>query len=222
MNTIAVVPGYNPGPPVKKVLEKIRHYVPEIIYIDDGSNDKSPSFAKQVSNVKILTHQNNQGKGWALATGIDYVLKNTRANQAVFIDSDGQHDPADIPKLQTAQLDNDADIVIGGRMQDQRGMPALRRFSNSLSSSLISLAARRRITDSQSGFRLLRREVLEKVPWKPGRYESETDFIIRAARNDFKIVTTPIRTIYSDEIQSYYHNLKDTVRIAGVIAKRIW
>jgi len=222
MKTVAIVPGYNPGHKARDVLEKIKRYVTAIVYIDDGSTDNSLKLVKQVPGIRVLTHSENKGKGWALKTGIDYVLRNKPADFAVFIDSDGQHNPADIMKLQKAQGKSDADIVIGGRMSDRRDMPPLRQFSNKLSSSLISLAARQRISDSQSGFRLVRREVLEEIPWHPGRYEAETDFIIRAARQKFRIVTTKIETIYSDDIKSYYNNFKDTLRIAGVIAKRIW
>lgn len=222
METVAIVPGYNPGEKVKKVLTDIKWYVKKIIYIDDGSTDESLKLVKEVPGIRILTHKQNKGKGYAMATGIDYFLKHNQGEVIVFIDSDGQHSPKDIPKLLSAQAKTNADIVIGGRMRDREDMPLLRQFSNKLSSLFISLAARCRIADSQSGYRLVCRSVLEKVPWKPGRYEAETDFIISAARQKFKIVTTPIETIYSDEIRSYFNGFKDTLLIAGVIFKKIW
>ncbi len=113
-----------------------------------------------------------------------------------------------------------ADMVIGNRMSDISSMPGSRKYTNRFMSFLISTLSGQRIPDSQSGYRLIKREVLEKIDLKSSNYEVESEMIIRAARAGFKIESAPIKTIYRDE-KSRINPVVDTFRFIVFITKAI-
>jgi hypothetical protein len=101
-------------------------------------------------------------------------------------------------------------------------MPLPRRLSNALSSAAISTIAGRRIADSQSGYRAIRRSVIEAIRAVGDRYEYETDFIIRAARAGFRIASVPVPTIYVARAQggrSHFRGCRDTARVVATILR---
>jgi hypothetical protein len=129
------------------------------------------------------------------------------------IDSDGQHDPAFAPSI-IAALEHHH-IAIGTRDLTGEQMPKLRRVANFLSSAATRLVSGGAVSDSQSGFRGIRRIVLEEVDAQGDRYEYETDFIIRAAHAGFTITNIPISTIYGPP--SYFREFRDAARVIGVL-----
>src|SRR5207247_10007276 len=132
----------------------------------------------------------------------------------VTLDADGQHDPAEIPELVAKARETGADIVIGSRMRDVRGMPWLRVAVNRIMSWLISLLAGRRIEDSQSGYRLHRARVLRAVRLVTDRYETETEILIKAGRRGFRCSFCPVRTICG-EAQHGIHPIVYTLPCRG-------
>jgi len=94
-------------------------------------------------------------------------------------------------------------------------MPKHRRVANFLSSAATRLVSGGAVHDSQSGFRAIRREVLDEVKAVGDRYEYETDFIIRAAHAGFTITNVPISTIYGP--RSYFREFHDAMRVIGVL-----
>lgn len=214
---VAIIPGYNPGKRLEKVIGETVNYVDSVVFIDDGCTDDSLQIAKKY-NIKILSHAKNLGKGFALKTGTDFALKQLKADKIVYIDADGQHDPKDIPRF-LKELGG-ADIVIGSRIHNKNSMPYIRRISNQISAYLISKVAQVKFIDSQTGFRAIRSPVFNKVKFIPGRYETETRFLIDVARSDLKIKFIPINSLYSDEngkIVSGYKPIKDSLRILKII-----
>jgi hypothetical protein len=107
--------------------------------------------------------------------------------------------------------ETNADIVIGNRMLDTSSMPTLRIHTNRFMSALISFIARQSVPDTQSGFRLIKREVLQKVNLESSNYEIESEMIIKAARAGFRIESVPIKTVYKDE-KSRINPIVDTIR----------
>ena len=92
----------------------------------------------------------------------------------MLLDADGQHDPAEIPKFIEAAQREHADVVVGNRMTDTRDMPLVRKLTNQFTSWITGRLARQRIPDSQCGYRLLRRNVLEDLQFSTARFETET------------------------------------------------
>jgi glycosyltransferase involved in cell wall biosynthesis len=219
VKTCIIIPAYNVEDTLTQVIKDARKYVKEIIVVDDGSEDSTLLKAKK-TGVKVLEHKKNKGKGKALRTGIEYVLKEG-FGQIIFIDADGQHDANEIPKFLEAAQDSQVDIIVGSRMSDVKNMPGERLTANRLGSFLTSLLARQEVDDSQSGYRLVKSPVLRAITLTSARYDIESEMLIKAGRRGFKIKSIPIKTIYSTEI-SHFHKFWDTLRFIKMIFKGIW
>jgi glycosyltransferase involved in cell wall biosynthesis len=115
---------------------------------------------------------------------------------AITLDADGQHNPAEIPAFVRAQRETGADIVVGNRMADTRDMPPLRRFTNRLTSFLLSLRTGQRIPDSQNGYRLHRTELITAMRLVTTRYDTESEILIKSSRMGATIASVPVQTIY--------------------------
>ena len=206
-------------------MSKARKVIDSVVVVDDGSQDATARIA-QDSGALLLKHEINSGKGAALRTGFRYVLDHGY-DAVITMDSDGQHDVDDIPtflkafngkfssleKRKRAELKKKtgSDIILGSRMQDISTMPAVRKFTNKLTSFVGSLLAHQEIEDSQSGFRLISSNVLRAIKLETSGYEMESELLIRASKAGFRIGSVPIKTIYGQEI-SKINPVIDTCR----------
>jgi glycosyltransferase involved in cell wall biosynthesis len=217
---MAVIPAYNPGPELARVLAAAsRELGPEaVIVIDDGATDGAGERAR-AAGVRVITHPVNRGKGAALRTGFEAALA-AGAEWIFTLDADGQHDPAEMPAFLAAAAGGGADLWLGNRMQDTAHMPWLRRLANRCTSSIISALAGQSISDSQSGYRLIGAPVLRALDLKFDRFEAESEILIKASRAGFRIGSVPIRTIYGQE-RSTIHPVRDTVRFISLVMK-LW
>jgi glycosyltransferase involved in cell wall biosynthesis len=214
---IALIPAYNEAARVGEVVTRASGQVDEIVVVDDGSTDGTAAAAEK-AGAKVLRHEQNRGKGGAIATALDYFGRSD-AEFAILLDADGQHDPAEITKFVETAGREQADIVVGTRMGDTREMPLVRRLTNQFTSWVTSKLARQRIPDSQCGYRLLRREVLQDLRLSTARFETETEMLIQAARAGHKIISIPIRTIYESGRTSHIHPFRDTIRFFRFVRK---
>jgi glycosyltransferase involved in cell wall biosynthesis len=212
-----IIPAYNAEASLEELVYRINRSVenPRIVVINDGSTDKTGDIAKS-AGVEVLNHEKNKGKGAALQTGFDFVKKNTEIEFIFTIDADLQHRPEDIPEFIRVQQQANADIVIGCRKRTGTGMPVHRIASNALTSAFVSIRTRRKIEDSQCGFRMIRRKVLENIRLESAGYEAETEFLIKAAGQGHKIDFVPISTVYGNE-KSHMTNWKTTVNFIKVL-----
>jgi glycosyltransferase involved in cell wall biosynthesis len=219
-DVLVLIPSYNAGEAVGKVVRETASLGEgfAILVVDDGSTDATAAIARE-AGASVISHARNLGKGAALRTGFEYLL-GTDLAAAVTLDADGQHAPAEIPVLIDRWAATGADIIIGTRRRDPASMPRLRILTNWLSSVLVSLAAGAHIDDSQSGFRLVSRRVVEKVRTTSRGYGAESEILIKAARGGFKIEAAPVSTIYGDE-RSYVHPFKQPVLFTWLILKSI-
>jgi len=216
MRLAALIPAYNAAASLPGVLFGLRRYAaPEdVVVVDDGSSDGTWEVGER-AGVHVLRHPANRGKGAALKTGFSWMLD--RGYEAVItLDADGQHDPEFVPDFVRRWKETGADLIIGSRMADRRGMPVERVCSNTLTSWVISRRAGQRIEDSQSGYRLIAAEVLRRISLETDGYEMESELLIKAARLGFRIVSVPIRTVYADE-ESFIHPLRDTGRFIALV-----
>jgi glycosyltransferase involved in cell wall biosynthesis len=214
-----LIPSYNEAKTIGHIVMELRARGLTVYVVDDGSTDKTARIAEGEGAV-VVKHKKNKGKGASLREGFSHILK--KGFEAVIVmDGDGQHHVADIGNFIDRMSQTNADIVIGNRMQDISSMPSARVHTNRFMSSLISAVSGQRVPDSQSGFRLIKRAVLEKVRLKSSNYEIESEMIIRAARAGFRIESVPIKTIYEDEI-SRINPFMDTLRFIWFIIKVIF
>ncbi|MDH3198892.1 MAG: glycosyltransferase family 2 protein [Candidatus Krumholzibacteria bacterium] len=216
--TAAVIPAYNAAHHLERVLDGVARHLPRerIVVVDDGSSDDSFGVARR-AGVAAVQHERNLGKGAALGTGIAKAAE-IGAEYAITLDADEQHDPDDIPAFLRRWGETRADIIVGNRLETPAGMPALRLWTNHVTSWAVSLLARARIPDSQNGYRMIRAGLYAQLGVRSVRYEAESELLIRAGRAGARIASVPVRTIYGAE-QSAINPLVDTGRFLRLVFK---
>ena len=208
-----MIPAYRARHTLASVVHPLRDALPavRVVIVDDGSEDETATIAEALADCTISLGR-NRGKGAALRAGFESALR-FGDDVVLTLDADGQHDPSYAPMLLRA-LD-DCDIVIGQRARAGSTMPLRRRMTNAMATMAIARVAGIRLEDTQSGFRAIRRRVLERVQAHGDRYEFETDFLIRAARAGFRVCNVEIPTLYGPT--SHFRSVSDSVRIVRTI-----
>jgi glycosyltransferase involved in cell wall biosynthesis len=218
----AIVPAYNAAAFIEPVLEAIARHIPapNIIVVDDGSVDGTALAARR-SGARVIRHEANRGKGAALRTGQEAARSLPGIDAIVMLDADGQHDPAEIPRFAEEFMKGKADLIVGDRMAAAGAMPAIRVFTNRLTSAIISLRAGQRIPDSQNGYRLIRASLFARLELVTSRYEIDSEIIIKACRSGGRVASVPVSTIYGSE-KSAIHPLRDTFRFIALVTRSLF
>jgi glycosyltransferase involved in cell wall biosynthesis len=204
-----LIPAYNAAASLRGVIEGIKEYVPSILVVDDGSTDATAEIAL-AAGVHVLRHQINRGKGVALRTGFWFLLhQGYRA--IITMDADGQHDPSYIPLFIDAYKKGKGDIIIGSRAAEFHAMSWLRRFWNRLGVKAVSKLIGTPLTDTQSGYRLIKAEVLQGLPLRAAGYEVELELLIKACKRGHRVVEIKVTTLYIDgRPSSHFRPVRDT------------
>ena len=204
---VAVVPAYNEAGRIAAVVRGLSALDLPVLVVDDGSRDHTTEVARD-AGAQVL-RRSNGGKGTAIIAGCRWAVDH-QYRRVLLVDGDGQHDPAEAPRLIRAAMAG-ADLVIGRRCIGVGRQPLHRRALNRLSSLLVTLVAGRSIRDSQSGYRVCDPRVILAMPLAGHRYDLETEMCVLAARSGLRVVEVPITVIYNDKI-SGVHPLFDTLR----------
>ncbi|MBU6996126.1 MAG: glycosyltransferase family 2 protein [Theionarchaea archaeon] len=195
MNISLIIPAYNEAEHLPHIFAAIPPTVKEVIVVDDGSSDQTADIARS-NNAIVVQHSQNQGKGRAMVSGINAAS----GDVVVFMDADMQHHPEDIERLVASLDDGSADMVIGVRTLGSRGeMPPQRRLTNFLGNLLVFLRIGEWISDTQSGFRAVKKDFLDKMVFKSKRYEIEIEMLVWAHKLDMRIREEPIKVKYAGE-----------------------
>jgi len=187
----------------------VRRLVPTVFVIDDGSEDDTGAIAKN-AGAEVLRHEIPRGKGIALQAGWAHAQKRG-FEWALTMDGDGQHSAEDVTKFFEAVERTGAELVVGNRMGNPKGMPRVRRWVNRFMSDRISALAAVSLADSQCGFRLMNLETWARQPVDAAHFEIESEVLLAFARHGCGIEFVPIEVIYKSE-QSKIHPGRDTVR----------
>lgn len=213
-HTAVVIPCYNAGPNVRSVIENVLKVVDRVVIVDDGSTDG----CLQNINlpVRLIRLPRNHGKGAAMMLGFKAALEDPQIQCAVVVDADGQHDPNEIPRLYQAFTTQKADLVIGARDFDQPHVPWASWFGNTMTSLVTGILLKRRLPDTQSGFRLHSRKLLQDIvsSLAGGRYETEMQILALAIKRGYSVISVPIQTIYeAGNPTSHFRKLRDSWRV---------
>lgn len=194
---IAIIPAYNESRNIGKIIAETSKYVTIIIVVDDGSEDNTAELAMS-KNTKVIRTRRNMGKGTALKRGLVECLK-YNPDIIVTLDADGQHDPADIPKLLEPIKNGEADIVIGSRCDNNSlsEIPMVRGFGLSFINFINRSLMKSTIKDSQSGFRAYAKSILSMISnYNSTGYGVETEQLATAELYGFHIVEVPVTIRY--------------------------
>ncbi len=209
MKICVIIPTFNEAKTIADIIKQVLLLGLDVIVVDDGSTDTTFQEARD-NNAIVLKNEKNAGKGASLVKGFNYAVTHNY-DAAITIDGDGQHDTADIAYFIRAAETSDSGVLIGNRMHKPKDMPITRFLTNKFMSWVISRVVKQNIPDSQCGFRLIKKEVLERIKFETNNYDAESELLIKAARLGFKIGAVPIDTIYRGE-KSRINPFVDAIR----------
>ena len=201
MKTIAGIPAYNKQYPVCGVIHAAQDYVDEIIVVDDGSMDNTSKLAERAGAV-VLRHETNKGKTAAVQTLIKEAIKRD-ADVLVLLDSDGQHDPDEIPALINPILEDGYDLATGSRKLKQSKSKGKRPFIRPLGQFVLKIGlgtlTKKKYGDPECGFRALSRRAMEVMEFKGKGFSVEAEMIYLVEKHGLKTIEVPVTEIYVED-----------------------
>lgn len=179
MRILIVIPLFNHGQTIEKVVQGCKALHKDILVVDDGSCDLPDNF-EQTIGVDVLRHSTNQGKGAALMTAAQYALSKGYTH-IISIDADLQHHPEDIPRFTSAIREDPQALIIGKRDFKNSAAPKASRFGREFSNFWFRVQTGMQAGDAQSGFRAYPVFVLEQLCLDRTRYDFEIEVLVKAA-----------------------------------------
>jgi|SRR5680860_1515279 len=203
MKKICIIPAYNEAKNINEVIKRVGPFVDEIVVIDDGSTDELALSARQ-AGATVLKHSINRGQGAALQTGNEYALKNG-ADIIIHFDADNQFQAEEIPELIAPIESGQAEAVLGSRFLSKKSdLPALKKNLIMPLARLINrIFFNIRLSDPQSGFRVLSRAAIQKISIKNDRMAHCSEILQQLFKNKIKTIEVPITVIYHEFGQKF-------------------
>jgi len=208
----AILPAYNEEVSIGSMVLRTKQYADRVIVIDDGSTDRTAEVA-ELAGAEVFRHPENMGKGAALKSGFEIAVQN-ETSIIVTMDSDGQHDPADIPKLTAPILAGEADMVNGSRYVggNEKNTPAYRRVGQTVLDKVTNFNCGLKITDTQSGFRVFACSAISSFKFRNNGFGIESEMLTDAANAGLRIKEVEIGVRYDVDC-STEHPLSHGVRV---------
>ena len=202
MKTLSIViPAYNEEKGIGRIIERLlteRRRITdacpevsnvEIIVVNDNSKDKTTEIVQKYSEVIMVTHLTNKGYGAALKSG----FARAKGEYIGFLDADGTYPPQSLFSLFKALIESNADIVLGSRFSGEKSrMPLLRHFGNRFYAILLSWLTDKKISDTATGMRIFRKEILSKIYPLPDGLNFTPAMSTKVLNEDLKICEVPI------------------------------
>ena len=208
-----IVPTYNNQKTLKKVLDSILDFTPNIIIVNDGSTDETSEILKQYSQFTQIHHPKNLGKGRALRNGFRKAIE-MNFEYAITIDSDGQHFASDIPNFIEEIQKEPNSLLIGSRNMTQENVPKKSSFGNKFSNFWFKFETGIELQDTQSGFRLYPLKLIPKR-FYTNKFEFEIEVIVRSSWKGIIVKNIPIQVLYDPaERVSHFRPFRDFTRIS--------
>lgn len=193
-----VIPAYNEENGIAEIAERVLSVRDELkksgvsdlelLVVDDCSGDNTAGIVKEINGVRLIRHEENKGYGAALKTG----FSNANGELIGFLDADGTYPPEYFPQLCVKAL-NGGELVIGSRMAGAESkMPMTRRIGNLFFATLLTLIGQQRVSDSASGMRVFKREILERIYPLPDGLNLTPVMSTRAVHEGIQMVEVPI------------------------------
>jgi len=190
MKVVCVIPAFNEEKTVGVVVKQAMKYCDLVIVVDDGSVDSTPLVAEK-AGAMVSKNYANRGLGYSIKKAYALAL-NAGADVVVQIDADGQYNCDEIPSLLQPIVDNVADLVLGSRFKGEiEEMPSGKVVGNLIGTIVTSFVSGFGCSDAQTGFRAMRRQLLEEIS-PQSKYTYVQEMIIRSSKEGFRIVEVPV------------------------------
>lgn len=221
-----VIPAYNEATVIGEVVKSAREiflkskkaYDIDIVVVNDGSKDETANEAKKGGAI-VINHILNSGAGSATLTGLAYARQHNY-DIAATMDADGQHAPDDVLEGIKSIDQGNADLLIGSRLIDSRGMSKIKVLGNKGLSLFTYLLFGINVTDSQSGLRIFSRRAVDSLQWKSTGYEFCSEMIWRAKQARMSVGEYPIKAIYTDYSRAKGQNNWNAINIVKRLCKQ--
>jgi glycosyltransferase involved in cell wall biosynthesis len=206
------MPAYNEAHAIANVILGCRKYVDKVVVIDDGSADNTAEVSEGLG-AQVVRHSRNMGYGAALRSCFE-TARALGADRMVIIDSDGQHDPSEIPKL-LEPLNNGTDLVIGSRFCNGHGqnIPAYRKVGMKVLDVATHVVGGISVTDSQSGFRAYGRRAIEKIRVNGKGMSAGSEILLQIKDYDLSVEEVEIHCRYDIEGASTHNPVSHGMRV---------
>lgn len=205
---LLVIPSYNHGKTLRRLLDDVLIYPLSVLVVDDGSDDKTCDFLKPYEQkISVIRHHQNQGKGAALRSAFSFALEHGY-RAMITIDADGQHFPQDLPALMDMALKNPDSIVIGSRDMNSPlagRVPGSSKFGRKFSNFWVWIETGYGLSDTQSGYRVypVTRGVLANISCDS--YQAEIEVLVNSLWDGLSPVEVPVRVWYPPDGQRISH-----------------
>ena len=215
LDTAILIPSYNSNKQLDQLIKKIKDKLNnQIIVVDDGS----PNPIKiNYNDISLIQNEDNMGKGLSLQRGFQFARQKGFKN-VITMDSDLQHDPDELSLFLDVQ--DDVDFVLGYRERDA-SMPVSRKFSNSITSRIISSLTKITIKDSQCGYRRYSLSAIENFNYVETGFQYESEILIKAINEKSIVEQVKVSTIYDKNNKSYIKHFSDTIKFIRLIINSI-
>ena len=196
------IPAYNEEKNIAAIITKLKKITDSIIVCDDGSSDMTTEISKNLG-VIVISHEKNMGYGVAI-NSIFQKSREMNADLLVTFDADGQHRVEDIEKVVEPIKNNDADLVIGSRFLDKKSdVPNYRKIGIKVITQVTNVSIKKKLTDSQSGFRAYNKQVLSQISPSEVGMGISTEILIKSSSKGLRITEVPITILYSGDTSTH-------------------
>ena len=196
------IPAYNEEKNIAVIITKLKKITDSIIVCDDGSSDMTAEISKNLG-VTVISHKKNMGYGVAI-NSIFQKSKELNVDLLVTFDADGQHRVEDIQKVIEPIKNNVADLVIGSRFLDKKSdVPNYRKIGIKVITKVTNASIRKKLTDSQSGFRAYNGQVLSQISPSDMGMGISTEILIKSSSKGLRIMEVPITILYSGNTSTH-------------------
>jgi glycosyltransferase involved in cell wall biosynthesis len=196
------IPAFNEEKNIAKIITQLKKITNSIIVCDDGSSDMTGEISKNLGAI-VVKHEKNMGYGSAIKT-IFQKASEIDSDILVTFDADGQHRIEDIEPVLEPIKNNSADIIIGSRFLGKSSkVPNYRKFGIKVITELTNASIKKKITDSQSGFRAYNKQVLAEITPSEIGMGISTEILLKASSKDLRIGEVPISILYEGDTSTH-------------------
>ena len=215
-DTAILIPSYNSNKQLQKLIHQIKgQYKNQVIVVDDGSPEP---VELEYNDISLIQNESNRGKGLSLKRGLDFA-REKGFNHVITMDSDLQHDPRELALFLNSK--SNLDFVLGYRERD-KSMPILRKFSNWITSLIISRLTGVKIIDSQCGYRRYSLQAIDNIEFLETGFQFESEILIKGVNSHSKVGQVKVSTIYDKDNKSYIKHFSDTLKFIQLIVRTIF
>jgi len=219
---ICVIPVYNNKTTLKQVALDCRAYIEHVLVVDDGCTDVDVTDLFSTTDIEVVRHPKNRGKGVALLTGLS-VSVDRKVDWMLVLDADGQHKAEDIPKFLALMQGKPQQIILGARDFTVDNIPQSSRFGRAFSNFWVKLETGVSLSDTQSGFRAYPVALLSQMKFSGHYFDFEIEVLVRSMWYGLTVDQVDITTWYAPQNEriTRFDPWRDNLRLTGMHTRLI-